>query len=273
MILAGTSASAAVVVNYLPAHTVLRLPDLRPVYDGFLPTSTGATIPAQATAGGTPRPIDVPIVQVPTMTEVASANVTARQDSDAPESQFRVYEFAGMAHIDSRDAAAYYPNPCKLPISRFPMAAYMSVALDHLWKWVDKGTVPPHGDRILIDRNEVGDGSLMALDEHGNPRGGIRNPYVDVPVKAFAVRNAGAPTPIPNAHPFVASRTPEAQAQLCGLAGYEVPLTATQLKKLYRDPKTYRARVAKRLDELTKQGWSLPVYREVILADAAAVNF
>ena len=58
-----------------------------------------------------------------------------------------------MAHIDSRDAAAYYPNPCKLPISRFPLAAYMSVALDHLWKWVDKGTVPPKADRILVDRN------------------------------------------------------------------------------------------------------------------------
>jgi hypothetical protein len=273
MVLAGTSASAAVVINYLPAHTVLRLADMRPIYDGFLPTSTGATIAPQVTAGGSPRPIDVPIVQVPTMTEVASANVTARQDSDMPGSQFRVYEFPGMAHIDSRDAAAYYPNPCRLPISRFPMAAYMSVALDHLWKWVDKGTVAPRADRILVDRNEANDGSLMALDEHGNPRGGIRNPYVDVPVKAFAVRNAGASAPVPNAHPFVASRTPEAQAQLCGLAGYEVPLTPAQLKKLYKDPKSYRARVEKRLDELTKQGWSLPVYREIILTDAAAVDF
>jgi len=252
---------------------VLRLADMRPVYDGFLPTSTGATIGAQATAGGTARPIDVPIVQVPTMTEVASANVTARQDSDTPGSQFRVYEFPGMAHIDSRDAAAYYPNPCKLPISRFPMAAYMSVALDHLWKWVDKGIIAPRADRILVDRNEGNDGSLMALDEHGNPRGGIRSPYVDVPVKAFAVRNAGASPPIPNAHPFVASRTPEAQAQLCGLAGYEVPMSAAQMKKLYKDPKSYRARVANRLGELEKQGWSLPVYREVILKDAAAVVF
>jgi hypothetical protein len=273
MILAGTSASAAVVINYLPAHTVLRLADMRPIYDGFLPTSTGATIAAQVTAGGTARPIDVPIVQVPTMTEVATANVTARQDSDTPGNQFRVYEFPGMAHIDSRDAAAYYPNPCKLPISRFPMAAYMSVALDHLWKWVDKGTIAPRADRILVDRNEANDGSLMALDEHGNPRGGIRNPYVDVPVKAFAVRNAGASPPIPNAHPFVASRTPEAQAQLCGLAGYEMAMPPVQLKKLYKDVKSYRARVTQRLDELTKQGWSLPIYREVILTDAAAVSF
>src|SRR5688500_16849439 len=164
MVLAGTSASAGVLVNYLPAHMVLRLPDMKPIYDGFLPTSTGATI----------QRVDVPMIQVPTMTEVAGGAPTARQDGDEPGNQFRVYEFAGMAHIDSRDAVAYYPNPCRLPISRYPMAAYMSVALDHLWRWVDKGSVPPRAERILIDRNESNDGSVMALDEYGNARGGIR---------------------------------------------------------------------------------------------------
>jgi hypothetical protein len=274
MVLAGTSASAGVLINYLPAHTVLRLSDMKPIYDGFMPTSSGATIPVRMNAGGTERPIDVPIVQVPTMTEVASANgVTGRQDSDEAGSQFRVYEFVGMAHIDSRDAASYYPDPCRLPISRFPMAAYMSVALHHLWQWVDKGTVPPRADRIWVDRNEANDGSMMALDEHGNARGGIRNPYADVPTKKYGVRNAGAVPPIQNAHPFVAVRGPEAQNQLCGLAGYEIAMTAPQLKKLYKDKKDYQARVARRYDELTKQGWALPVYREVVLADAAAVSF
>jgi hypothetical protein len=263
MILAGTSASAAALINYLPAHMVYRLADMKPIYDGFLPTSTGATV----------RQIDVPMIQVPTLTEVAGGNATARQDGDEPGNQFRVYEFAGMAHIDSRDAAAYYPNPCKLPISRFPMAAYMSVALHHLWQWVDTGAAPPKADRILVDRNVANDGSLMALDEHGNPRGGIRSPYVDVPAKKYGVRNEGAVPPIPNAHPFVAARPVEAQNQLCGLAGYEMDFTAAQLKQLYRNPKDYQTRVARSLDALTKQGWSLPVYRDVILGDAAKITF
>ncbi len=263
MILAGTSASAAVVIGYLPAHMVLRRAGLQPIYDGFLPTSTGATI----------RQIDVPMIQVPTMTEVMTGTATPRQDGDTPGDQFRVYEFAGMAHIDSRDAAAYYPNPCRLPISRYPMAAYMSVALNHLWQWLDKGTAPPHADRILVDRNVTGDGSLMALDEQGNARGGIRNPYVDVPVKKYGVRNEGAMPPITNAHPFVAARGEAAQAQLCGLAGYELDLTSAQIKKLHGSPKAYQAKVARRVDELTAQGWSLPVYRDVILGDAAKVSF
>jgi hypothetical protein len=96
---------------------------------------------------------------------------------------------------------------------------------------------------------------------------------VDVPAKKYSVRNEGAVPPIQNAHPFVASRGEAAQAQLCGLAGYEVAMTPAQLKTLHKDAKTYRAKVERRVDELTRQGWSLPVYRDLILADAATVQF
>jgi len=262
MILAGSSASAAVVVNYLPTHMVQRLADMKPVYDGFMPTSNGAYL----------RMVDVPMIQVPTMRETMNG-ATTRPDGDAPGNQFRVYEFAGMAHIDSRDAAAYYPDPCKLPISRFPLAAYMSVALNHLWQWLDKGTVPPHGDRIYMDYNIEGDGSLMALDEFGNVKGGIRTTYIDVPTSKIGVPNSGAEPPIKNPHPFIAARGEAAQNQLCGLANYQIAFTTDQLKKLYRDRKDYQVRVQRRYDELMKQGWALPVYRAVVLGDAARVNF
>ena len=262
MILAGSSASAGVVVNYLPAHMVQRLSDMQPIYDGFMPTSNGANL----------RMVDVPMIQVPTMRETMNG-ATTRPDGDTPGNQFRVYEFAGMGHIDSRDAAAYYPDPCKLPISRFPLAAYMSVALYHLWQWVDKGAIPPHADRIYMDYNTDGDGSLMALDEYGNVKGGIRNPYVDVPVKKYGVPNSGAEPPIKNPHPFIAARGEAAQNQLCGLANYELTLTAAQLKKLYKDKKDYQTKVQQRYDELMKQGWALPVYRPVVLGDAAKVSF
>src|SRR5262245_1813819 len=262
MILTGSSASAAVVVNYLPAHMVQRLPDMKPIYDGFMPTSNGANL----------RLVDVPMIQVPTMRETMNG-ATTRPDGDTTGNQFRVYEFAGMAHIDSRDAVAYYPDPCKLPISRFPMAAYMSVALNHLWQWLDKGTVPPHADRIYMDYNTDGDGSLMALDEFGNVKGGIRTTYVDVPTSKIGVPNSGAEPPIKNPHPFIAARGEAAQNQLCGLANYQIAFTREQLKKLYKDRKTYQARVQQRYDELIKQGWALQVYRSVVLDDAAQVDF
>ena len=265
MVLAGSSASAGVAVNYMSAHGVYRLADMKPIYDGFLPTSNNSNSPS----------VDVPTIQVPTMREVFQGNGTPRVDSDAPGRQLRVYEFAGMAHIDSRDAAAYYPDPCKYSISRFPTAVFMAVALHHLFEWADKGTLPPHGDRYYVDYNSANDGSLLALDEYGNVKGGIRNPYVDLPVRSYRVPNAGADPPIPNAHPFVAVRGPEAQNQLCSLANYEVPLTTAQLRKLYKDTKDYQTKVRRRYDELVKEGWALPLpaLRDVVLEDAAKVRF
>jgi hypothetical protein len=263
MILAGTSASAGVLINYLPAHMVYRLGDMKPIYDGFLPTSNGSNI----------RQIDVPMIQVPTTTEAMRGIVPTRQDGDAPGDQFRVYEFPGMPHLDTRDVEAFRPNPCKFPISLFPMSTYMSVALHHLVEWVDKGTVPPRADRIILDRTTANDGSLMALDEHGNPKGGIRNPYVDVPIAKYGFPNEGAMPPAPNTVPWVSRRTVQGIDDLCRLTGYQLVMASPELKKLHGSKDRYVANVRERVDELTRQGWSLPVYRSQILADAAKVTF
>jgi hypothetical protein len=268
MILTGSSASAGVAFNYLAnAQMVQRLEGMKPIYDGFMPTSANQTIPA----------IDVPTILVPTQRETFQGNGTTQKDSDMAGSHLRVFEFAGMAHIDSRDAIAYYPDPCKMPISRFPMAVYMSVALDHLFKWVDKGITPPHGDRFYADLNTDNDGSMLALDEFGNVKGGIRTTYVDVPVRSYRTPNQGAEPRIPNPHPFIAARRingADPDDQLCGLANYEVPLTAAQLKKLYKDKKDYATKVQRSYDALVKAGWALPLpaLRDVVINDAKNFN-
>ena len=60
---------------------------------------------------------------------------------------------------------------------------------------------------------------------------------------------------------------------MCGLAGYEIAMSKDDLRKAYGDKKRYQEQVKKKLDELEKTGWSLPVYRDLILADAAKVEF
>jgi hypothetical protein len=105
MILAGSSASAGVATNYLSnAHMAQRLAGMKPIYDGFMPTSANGQMPM----------LDVPIILVPTMRETFAGKGTTQPDNE----KLRVYEFAGMAHIDSRVAGGYYPDPCKYPISR-----------------------------------------------------------------------------------------------------------------------------------------------------------
>jgi hypothetical protein len=200
-------------------------------------------------------------------------NITRRQDGDAPGDQYRLYEVAGIAHVDSRDSVRFQPNPCVLPISRFPMQAYISVGLHHLLQWVDKGVVPPRADRVWLDRNEHNDGSAILLDEHGNPRGGIRNPYVDFPVAKYDTSPAAVTPLIANPGPYIRAGGQQAANQMCRLASSEEPFAPAKLRQLHKSASNYVSQVERRLAELEKQGWSLPVYRDMILGDARAVKF
>jgi hypothetical protein len=248
-VLFGTSASSAILTNYLPAHMVFRTPDMQHIYDGFMPTSNGSVI----------MKVDVPLIQVPTQHEQENI-ATNRQDGDAAGDQYRNYEFSGMGHLDARNnLARLKQSDCVNPLSQYPLEAYMSVALYHLFRWVDQGIVPPKADRILIDRNTANDGSLMALDEHGNSKGGIRTPYTDLPIAKYTARNTAVPG--------------GTNQQLCGLSVYTTAIPKAELKKMYGSKANYVKKVDARLKELEKAGWSLPVYHDLIVADAKVVDF
>lgn len=262
MVLAGTSATAGVLIRYLPGHAVYRTPGMERIFDGFMPHSNGSAIPE----------VDVPVIHVPTMTETHRGAAPTRQDSDEPGRQYRLYEFAGMAHVDSRDNVRLIPDPCVNPVTTFPLQAYLSVALHHLFRWVDEGIAPPRAARVLMDRNED-DGSLMALDVHGNPVGGVRNPYLDVPTARHGVPNQGAAPVIPNPSDYVRQGGQAAANQMCRLAGYQIAFSPDRLRELYGTRENYLREFQAKLDEMEAAGWSLPVYREMILSDAARVDF
>lgn len=261
MVLSGSSMSSGTLINYLSAHTVYRTADMGHIYDGFMPTSVGSTIPA----------VDVPLIQLPTMHEFET-NVPRRQDSDEVGQQYRLYEVSGIGHVDSRDNIRLIPNPCSRPLSTFPAQAYMSIGLHHLFRWIDEGIPAPRADKILLDRNVDNDGSQTLLDEHGNGVGGIRNPYVDVPTAKYVAINTAAEPPISNPNWWITQNAGGANI-MCRLSAYQVPFSQAKLRELYGDPRSYRRKVEARLDELEAEGWSLPVYRDMILADAEAIEF
>jgi alpha/beta hydrolase family protein len=264
MILMGTSASSRILTQYLPAHRTFRMADGKPIFDGFLATSIGGD--------ETIAKVDVPLIQMPTMTEVdgaaATGNKYRRPDGDQPGDQFRIYEVAGMSHNDSRENLTYTPDPCRYPVSQFPEGAGMSVGLHHLLQWVDKGKVAPRAPYIEVDGNKANDGSLMALDAHGNVKGGLRTTYVDVPLKKYNVPNEENPQPIPNPSSHVRARQGGA-AFYCRIAGYEMPLSAGELKALYKSKADYQQKVERRLNQLIAEGWFVPAYRSLVLGDAA----
>jgi hypothetical protein len=250
--LMGTSASSGTVRNYFPAHAARRQPDGKPIFDGFLLTSTN---------GNEPLPIvDVPIVQMPTQTEVATwaaAGIKYRRpDSDAPGNRYRLYEVAGMPHNNSRENPGFLNDPCTLPVTDFPAGAFTALGLNHLVDWIAKGRTPPHAPPIDVDQNTANDGSPLALDELGNAKGGIRNVWVDVPVATNGVMGKGKTT---------------AQDRLCLLAGTKVPLQPDVLRRLYTSTDDYVAKVDRRLKELVDAGWFLPEYGDAARADARRV--
>ena len=149
----------------------------------------------------------------------------------------------------------------------------MAVGLHHLLRWVDEGVAPPRGDRIWRDRNIGNDGSMMALDSHGNPLGGIRSPYLDVPAARYVPFNTVADVLPEYPSTYVASNGARGAQTMCRLSAYQVPFSQDELRSLYRNSRSYRERFEQRLDELEAQGWSLPVYRDLIIGDAAAVDF
>jgi len=151
--------------------------------------------------------------------------------------------------------------------------AYFAVGLHHLLRWVDEGVAPPRAPRILLDRDTSNDGSTMVLDAQGNPQGGIRTPYVDVPFAKYTPVNTAAEPVIANPSEYVKANGLQGAQIMCRLSAYQEPFTAAKLRELYGSPREYVRKVQASLDALEKQGWSLPVYREALLADARKVAF
>jgi hypothetical protein len=239
-ILWGTSASSAVLAAYLPAHMVFRTPQMKNVYDGFLATSTGGNL----------LKVDVPIIQVPTQNEYRNgATMTTRADSDTPGEQYRMYEWAGMGHLDSRFDVRL-EGACAHPLSAIPLEALMSTSLHYLFQWVDKGIAPPKAPRIEMN------GNAMALDENGNPKGGIRSPYLDVPLYTYTAQS-----------PAAQGKTGDAPL-LCSLSNYVTPIPPEKQKAMYKDKRGYVKKFEARLKEIEKSGWALPVYHKLVVEDA-----
>lgn len=95
-----------------------------------------------------------------------------------------------------------------------------------------------------------------ALDEHGNPKGGIRNVWVDVPKATYGVLGKG--------------KTP-ATDRLCQLGGTEVPLSEVAFRRSYGTRATYASSANARLAELIRDGWYLPEYADFVREDIQAV--
>lgn len=245
LILAGHSQTGGVVTDFvLQARSLHRLEDGSPVYDGFFPTGA-ARAPFSA--------CDIPVLQVLSDGDIANPHNPMhaqrqyrREDSDEPADRYRLYELAGVGHMNTRYPP--YSDPAMwqqvatagavatdVTMNSLPHNELFNMALSHLVAWVTDGVAPPRAARI-----ETGPDGYFVTDEHGNTRGGVRCAQMDVPRARYF------------SSPRNADGTPG-----FGVVGTEVALEQAALARLYADHGDYEKRFNARLDELIGQGWFL----------------
>ncbi|HXY92203.1 MAG TPA: alpha/beta hydrolase domain-containing protein [Acidimicrobiia bacterium] len=147
----------------------------------------------------------VPVITVQSETDVIRMYGFGARCPDSDNT--RLWEIAGAAHFDSWGMIAAHEDDGTLaperlaelggptdeplglkseePINSGPQQHYvLMAALSHLDRWARDGTPAPHAPVLAT----TGDGDTLALelDEHGNVRGGLRTPWVDVPAAVLS---------------------------------------------------------------------------------------
>jgi hypothetical protein len=253
-----------------------------PIFDGFLIgapaggmmgsiNQCAAWVPA-----GDPRiviqPNRSPIIRVNTTSDFgyyfggpagigipAATTLNRRPDDDAPNDRYRGYEIPGATHLWTY-LMAYMPGAAEMarigaapvhacgetPPNSFPLQYFLDGALDNLNSWARFGTPPPHGDRIAVNNPGTPSESII-FDKYGNPTGGVRSPYLDLPRMTYAWYNDGSG---------------------CGSVGHLVPFPQATLNALYGTNRNYRSMLIDASFNLVANRWVPEMDGRNIILDA-----
>jgi len=262
------------------------------IYDGYLASAAAGPIwvnddgmdPCVPSMGFGPfpatdprrviQPCGVPVIHTLTETEIAipsadlNAIVTRRVDSDTYPDLFRRYEIAGACHkgagspgptnADLLKTMGYVcPWCCYGTHSDFPVQYIHNGILVNMEQWVRNGTPPPRGD--LIELTSAG---VIVRDVFGNAQGGVRTPYVDVPIKTYLPMSPACPTCPP-------ASLCAGCSFWCAILGNIVPFDEATLEGLYKNHGGYVSKFVKSTQQLFKNGWVTKVDMKLMKTKAA----
>ena len=249
----------------------LRRADGGPMFDGYLKVMAGSggeiSREADMWVSDDPRsmvPSEVPFIKIETAGDMrdilphpSMACARRMQDLDLPGKKVWWYELAGIAvkFTERRDQdarprqedyeALQLPEP--EPWDDCPFVPYAGVRLIegayvNLREWMLRGTPPPHMRQPLMMRGKPPEVQFV-LDEHGNQIGGVRSPYVDVPIATYSDDGT------------VTMFSPEKR------------------RALYASREDYVRRVAECADRMVSERWILPRAAIQMREQAEALNW
>jgi len=282
MLVGGWSYTGSIQRTYINEgfHEMIRLPDGRPVFDGYLVGVSSAHndpgyLPLYNDEPFVPlddprrvlRKTDAKVIEFLTESEVELGNALIAPnvpDSDERIGAHRVYELAGVIHTDNlvdptlrfqelpfsvqladkgyqfSSVSTVSVSDCDLPPSDIPQAAFVRAAVDNLRHWVLDGAAPPRG--APLQRTAEG----LVRDEVGNAVGGIRAAEYEVPLARYG-RYQGDDKPgckADNLYPSVFL--------------VRDMLPPDELAHRYGTPAQYVALYEAEIDRLTARHWLLP---------------
>jgi hypothetical protein len=245
------------------------------VYDGFFIHSRGASSaplsqPPQANVLA-PAPVfqrtdlGTPVLTFETETDLTLLNYARDRQPDSEG--FRLWEVAGTAHADTYTTAVgatdlgndpsvtellvtTMPVPqipalaCPVPINSGPQHFVAKAAIAALERWVRTGRPPAPRPRIELAQPPPR--AVIARDDLGNALGGIRTPYVDLPIAALSGQG-------------------QTGSILCILFGTTEPFDEQTLEALYPDACEY-------LRDFDRATWRAVRKRDVLLRDAWLIH-
>lgn len=220
-------------------HDLARREDGAPLIDGYvigissawqqpglLPINSSAPVAPIGDARRRLRPVDVPVIELLSQHEGQANNAPRTADVDQGPGRHRLYEVAGTSHQDlgvpverssrvqlarRHHPAAAPEAPQDFPDTDVPMRLFFAAVLENLDAWVTEGTPPPPSACLEFDA-----AGRVAVDDLGNPRGGIRSVELDVPLARY-----GEPSKhwdsTPGNHFIPMQRIPLAPAELARL--------------------------------------------------------
>ncbi len=259
LIAAGESQSASRMVSYINA-----LAPIHNVYDGyFIHSRLGSSAPlAQDPQVVIASPgiirvrddLQTPVMMLQTESDLFLLGSYPDRQQDSP--LFRLWEVAGTAHadlytfLDNRfdtgsnpavsaivENAAPIPGiiDCDKPVNAGPQHFVANAAIAALNQWLIDGTEPAIADRLTVSD----DAASFVVDGLGNVEGGIRTPYVDVPIA-------------------ILSGEGQSGSGFCFLSGTTELFDLATLGSLYADNNTYIAAVNAATDAAVASGFILP---------------
>lgn len=131
--------------------------------------------------------LEVPVMEVNSETEALHYYPMRQPDTDL----FRYWEIPGSSHAPAGQIALIRrhtdrdgvpgPGNTAMRVSEVMWLPTVDAAIRHVHDWLVHGTPPPRQPSITIN----GDPATIERDEHGNARGGIRLPELEVPTATY----------------------------------------------------------------------------------------